>query len=146
MICSTSSRMDQVRHLSRRGRRVLLDGELREDLFERGQLHQRPQARDRVVRDDFAAMKNDDVGTETFDSVKLVGAEEDDFAARGKFLNETAKDQRRANVEAGKRLVEENKFGIMQEGRDEQDFLTHALRVAGDGGVPVVVEREKPEQ
>jgi len=71
-----------------------------------------------------------------------VGAEENDFAAGSEFLDEAAENEGGADVEAGERFVEQNKVRIVEEGGADEDLLAHALGVAGDGGVAVVVEAE----
>ena len=78
---ATSLCMDEIRDLAGHGVGVLLDGELREDAFEGGQLHEGAQTLDGVVGYDLAAMKDDDAGTDALDGVEFVGAEEHDFAA-----------------------------------------------------------------
>ncbi len=67
-------------------------------------------------------------------------AEEHRFTPRSQLLNEAAQDQRGADVEAGEGLIQQQEIGVVHERRSEQDFLAHALRVARDGGVAVIVE------
>ena len=93
----------------------------------------------------LAAVEDDDAGADALDGVEFVGAEEDDFAARGEFLDEAAEDEGRADVEAGEGFVEKNEIGIVEEGGADEDLLAHALGVTGDGGVAVVVEAEDAE-
>ena len=64
----------------------------------------------------------------------------------GQLLNEAAEDERGGDVEAGEGLVEKDQLGVVHEGGGDQDLLAHALGVAGDGGMAVVVEREKTKQ
>ena len=109
------------------GARVLLYGELGEDLFEGGQGQETAEAFDGVVGDDSAAVQDDDVRAETLDGLQLMRAEEHDLATLGELLNETAEHQRRADVEAGKGLIEEDELRVVQERRDEQHLLAHAL-------------------
>src|ERR1035438_1299710 len=95
-----------------------------------------------VVGNEFAAMENNNARADAFDGVEFVRAKEHHLAAHSEFLDEAAQNQCGGYVESRERLVEENQVGIVQEGGNEQDFLAHALRVAGYGGVTVVVERE----
>jgi hypothetical protein len=85
--------MDEVRDLARDGYEVVLDGELREDAFERGQLHEGAEVFDGVVGDDLAAVQNDDVRADALHRLKLMRAEEHDLAAACEFFDEAAQDK-----------------------------------------------------
>ena len=90
-------------------------------------------------------MEDDDARADALDGVEFVGAEENDLAAGGEFLDEAAEDESGADVEAGEGFVEENEVGIVEEGGADEDLLAHALGVAGDGRVAIVVEAEDAE-
>src|ERR1035438_4507034 len=143
---SASLRMDQVCDLARHRVGILFDGELGEDCFQGGQLHQRAETLDGVVGYELAAVEYHNVLANAFDRVKLMRTEEDDLAAHRQLLNQAAQYQRGGHVEPGKRFVEKDQFGIVQEGRRDENLLAHALRVTGDGGVPVVIKREQAQQ
>jgi hypothetical protein len=119
---------------------------VREDVFERRQGHQRPQAFHRIIGDHLAAVENDDARGDALDGLQIVRAEEHDLAARGELLNQAAEHQRRADVETGERFVEQQHLGIVKKRGREQHFLAHALRVGGHRRVTVVVESEQTEE
>jgi hypothetical protein len=110
--------------------------------FEGGGGHEGAEPGDGVVGDDAALVEDDDAVADTFDGFQFVGAEEDDFAAGGEFLDEAAEDKAGADIEAGEGFVEQEKIGVMEEGGGEEDLLAHAFGVGGDGGVAVGVEGE----
>ena len=42
---------------------------------------------DGIIGDELGTVQNDDVGADALDCIEFMGTEEDDFTARGKFLN-----------------------------------------------------------
>ena len=74
-------------------------------------------------------MEHHDVRAQPFDMVEKVGAVEDGLAARRQDRDKVAQDEAGREVEAGLRLVQNEKIGIMQQRGDDQYLLPHALRV-----------------
>jgi hypothetical protein len=73
-------------------------------------------------------MEDQDAGTQRFDEIHAVRAEEDHLAARAQRLQQGAQQDARVDVEAGKRLVEDEEVGIVEERRGNQHALPHPLR------------------
>src|SRR6202522_799652 len=140
------SGMDQIRDLPGHGYRVLLDGQLREDFFERRQRHEGLEPFDRVVGHDASAMQDDDVRADALHGFQFMRAEENHFAPRGQFLDEAAQDQRRTDIEAREWLIQQDEVGIMQQCRGQQHLLPHPLGVGRDGEIAVSVQRQQVQQ
>ena len=75
-----------------------------------------------------------------------VGAVEDHFAARGEGVEQAAQDHGGVDVEAAEGLVEDEQFGIVQQGGEEEDFLAHAFGIGGERRVAVVPEADEAEE
>ena len=73
-------------------------------------------------------------------------AVEDDLAAGGERPNKLLQHERRADIEAGGRFVEDDDRRIVQQRGRDQDLLPHALRIRRQPGVPVVVDVEEAEE
>src|SRR5579872_3246900 len=95
---------------------------------------------DRIVGYDLATMEDDYARRNAFDGFELMGGEKDDLATHRQLFDEAAEDQRGGNVQAGKRLVEQEKIGIVQQRRGEQDLLAHTFRMGRDRSVAVGME------
>ena len=87
---------------------VVLDRELREDVFERRQVHQLAQPGRGVVGDDAAGAQDHHARADLLDRLELVGAVEDDPLFSRQRLDDGAEYQRGRDVEAGHRLVEDD--------------------------------------
>jgi hypothetical protein len=135
-----------VRDVARRLRRVRLQHQLREHLFERPVRHQGTQLIDRVFCDDAAAVQDDDAGAELLDDFEHMRAVEDGLAAAGEQMDEMPEHQRRGDVEAGVRFVEDQDVGIVQQRADDQHFLLHPFRVRADRLLGGIREAEQLEQ
>jgi hypothetical protein len=61
-------------------------------------------------------------------------------------LNQVLEDEGGGDVEAGKRLVEDEDIGIVHKRGNQKDALAHALGVGADGKMTVRKEREKFEE
>ena len=81
------------------------------------------------------AVQNHHVRADALHDFEIVRAEQHHFAARREFLNQAAQHQARGHVEAGKRLVQQDEIGIMQQRGREQHLLAHALGVGRNGGM-----------
>jgi hypothetical protein len=105
---------------------VLLVGVLGEDLLEVGG-ERGFHVFDCVLENHLAFVEDDDSGADLFDDFEDVGAEEDHFAFGGEDFEETAEEEGGVDVEAGEGFVEDEQFGIVEEGGGEEDALAHAL-------------------
>ena len=110
-----------------------LDHQLPEDMLERRQLEQLAQPQDRIVSHDLAVVEDDDVGRDPFDALEHVRAVDHHPALGGERLDQAAQHQRRRDVEAGVRLVEDDDLRIVQQRRRDQDLLPHPLGYADSG-------------
>ena len=106
---------NQVYDLARNFGRILLNSQLRKNVFQRGQRHQRPQTLDGIVGDNLAAMQNDNARADAFNRLEFVGAQQHHLAASGHFLQQISEDERGAHVETGKRLVQKDEVGVVQQ-------------------------------
>ena len=118
-------------------------GQLCEDAFERRLAHQFAKAVDGVVGHHFAAAQDQDSGADLLHHFEHMGAVEDDFAAVGERAQQSAQHQGGGDIQAGEGLVEDQDFGIVQQGGGEEDLLAHAFGVGREGRVAVVPEREE---
>ena len=135
--------LDQV---PRRARRVDVAHELLEDRFE-GSLRERAaKLLHRVVRDHVPVVQHEHARTGLLDRIELVRAIHHGLAGRRERLEEVAEDQRRRRVEPRHRLVEDEQRGIVEQGRRDQDFLPHALRVRRERGLRLCLEAEEFQQ
>ena len=72
-----------------------------------------------------------------------MGAEDDHLALVGKRPHERFEHASGGHVEAGERLVEDHKAGIVKNGGGDENFLPHPFRVRRQGLVPIVVNAEE---
>ncbi len=121
-------------------------GQLREDAFERGLAHQVAQVLDGIVGHHLALAEDQDGGADLLHDLEDVRAVEDDLAAVGECAQQAAEHERGGDVETGEGLVEDEDFGIVEQGGGEQNFLTHALGVGGERLVAIVPEPEGAEE
>jgi hypothetical protein len=139
---SCAHRLDER---ARRRLDVLPHGELDEHVLERGVVLQLAEVVDAVVSHDAGLREDDDFGAELLHDFDYVGAEED----RPSGVRETADDctqhQRRADIETGERLVEDD-GGIVQQGGRNQHLLAPAFGERGERGVAVVGEPQQLQQ
>ena len=103
-------------------------------------------SRRRIVGDDPPGAEDDDARAELLDGLELVRAVKDDPAIGGERPDDGAQDERRADVEAGHRLVENDQLRVVQESRREQHLLPHALRERRQRRVVVDVEAEEMQE
>jgi hypothetical protein len=61
-------------------------------------------------------------------------------------MQQAAEDHGGGDVETGEGLIEDEEFRIVEQGGEEEDFLTHALGVAGERGVATVPEADEAEE
>jgi len=110
--------LNEIRNLARHGPGILLDRQLGEDFLQRRQRHQIAQVFNRIVRDELAAMQRittrDDTRSTVSSSCELKRIT---LPARRQFLDQAAQNQTGTHIEAGERLVEQDQFGIVQQGR-----------------------------
>ena len=71
---------------------------------------------------------------------------EDGFALSGKQFEQIFEQAAGDNIEPAERFIEDEQFGIVQQGRGDEHALAHALGVGGDGRVLPGFEVEKAEQ
>ena len=77
---------------------------------------------DGVVRNHLALVQDHDMRGDTLNSLQFVRAEQNDFAAPGKFPDQISQDESGIDVEPGKRFVQQDDFRIMQQRRGEKNF------------------------
>jgi hypothetical protein len=99
---------------TRAGARVLLLDELREDTLKVGKTHKAGEIAGRRVGEDFAAGDDDDAAADLFDDFENVRDVEDGFALDGQDFEKILEETGRDDVETGKRLIENEKFGIVE--------------------------------
>ena len=75
------------------------------------------QVLDGILEDNFAFVANDDAGANLFDNYEDVGTEEDYFAFVGKDFEEATEEESGVDVETGEGFIEDEKFGVVEEGR-----------------------------
>jgi len=80
------------------------------------------------------------------DHFQDVRAVQEHLVARGERSQQAAQDQGGVDVQPGKRLVQDEQLGIVQQGGQQQDLLAHALGIAGQRGVAVFPEPGQVEQ
>jgi hypothetical protein len=117
------------------GARVLLLNQLRKDAFKIGKAHQPGEIGGRSVGQDPALCNDDDAVADLLDDFKHMRDVEDRFAFCGEQLKQIFEQAAGDNIEAGERLVEDEQFGIVQQGRGDEHALAHSLGVSGDGRV-----------
>jgi uncharacterized protein YbjT (DUF2867 family) len=131
-------------HLARHLVRVGIDRELAEDLLERGELGQLPEASDGVVPDDAALVQNQGVGCHLRDDLENVRAVKDHAPLGGERPHEAPQHEHRRHVETGVGLVEDEQYRIVQQGGRDEHFLAHALGVRRHRRVNVVLQVGDP--
>ena len=104
----------------------LLD-QLGEDALQGGQRHQFGEGVRRSVSDDFSLREDNDAVTDALDCFEHMRDVEDGFALAREQDEEVLEQARGDGVEAGKRLVEDDQLGVVQQGRCDEDALLHAL-------------------
>jgi hypothetical protein len=75
-----------------------------------------------------------------------VGAVENGPPLLPELPDQVLKNQRVSYVKARQRFIENQKLRVIYEGRNEQDALSHSLRVRRDRSVPMRVERKQIEK
>src|ERR1700722_1144495 len=73
-------------------------------------------------------------------------AEQHHLASGRKFLNETAKYKRGANVEPGEGFVQKYKIRIVHQRGCQKHFLAHALGVSRNRHITISMQRKKVQQ
>ena len=81
-----------------------------------------------ALGDHPSLVDDDDARADALDDFQHVRAEEDRAPLCRQAANELLDDQRRAGVETGQRLVQEDDFGPVQERRHDQHLLFHPFR------------------
>src|SRR6266478_3985241 len=99
-----------------------------------------------AVRYDLSFSENDQVGADFFHDFEDMRAIEDGFAAGAQGLNEIFDDESGSDVEAGKRLVQDEQIGIVHESGDEKDALAHALGIRSERNVAMRPQGEELEE
>ena len=92
------------------------------------------------MTDDAAVLENDDARADLLDDFEHVRAEDHHLAFVGKRADEGLQHARGADVESGERLVQNDDARIVEDGRGNQDFLPHALRIGRQRLVAIVVD------
>jgi hypothetical protein len=64
----------------------------------------------------------------------------------GEGMQQAAEDHGGVDVEAGEGFVEDEEFGVVEQGGEQEDFLAHALGVGGERGVAIVPEADEAEE
>ena len=93
--------------------------------------------------DDFAVLDEDDGVASNFDFAEEMGIEEDGGAAFSLVADDVANKASAHGVEAGGRLVEEDKIGFVKESLRETDSLHHAFRKAAQATIAMRGETDK---
>ena len=108
---------------------ILLDDQLTEDFFKRGDLHQISQVFDRVIHHDFSQVDDDDPGAYLFDNLQNVGAIENYFALFAQLIDQILDYQRCFHIQTGEWLIQQKDIRVMEEGGGEEHFLDHSFRI-----------------
>jgi hypothetical protein len=135
-----------LRGCDRPGRGGVFFGEACEHAFERGLVGLFAQALDGVACYHAALTQNKHASADLLHRVEHVRAVEDDLATRSEGMKQFAHRDHGVGVEAGKWLVQDQHFGVVQQRRGEEDLLSHALRVGGHRRVAIVVERKEVQK
>ena len=131
---------------TRAGARVLLLDELREDTLKVGKTHKAGEIAGRRVGEDFAAGDDDDAAADLLNDLENVRDVEDGFALGSQDFEKVFEETGGDDVETGKRLIENEKFRVVEKRRRDEDALAHALGVRGDGRVFPRLEVQETEQ
>ena len=84
---------------------------------------------DGIVRRHPSLAQDQHLRAHFFQHVENMRAVEDHAAPRRQPFHQFAQHQRRGDVQARKRLVENQQVGIVQQRGREQDLLPHAFRI-----------------
>src|SRR5690606_19264049 len=100
---------------------------------------------DAGVGDEAAAADDDDVVGCGFHLAHEVAGEEDGAAFGGEALEEAADPADAFGVEAVDRLIEDEGFGVAEEGGGDAKALVHAEREAADPAVGYIAQANEVE-
>ena len=117
-----------------------------EDAFEGGFGHDFAEAGDGIVGDDAAFAQDEDGVRHLLDDFEDVGAVEDHALPGGEGMQQTAEDHGGVDVEAGEGFVEDEEFGVVEQGGEQENLLAHALGVPSEPGVAIVPEADEAEE
>ncbi len=93
---------------------------------------------------DHAAFADDDqLSTDFFDDLEDMRTVKDKPPFAAENLNKIFDDHGGGNVEAGKRLVQNQDFGIVHERGDQEDSLTHPFGIGGHLDMLITGKRKK---
>ena len=99
-----------------------------------------------IRRDHLSLPQDDDRRADLLDHLEDVRAVEDDLPAGGERANELLQYEGGADVESGRRLVEQDDVRVVQQPGRDQDLLPHAFRIGREPCMPVVVDSEEAEK
>ena len=80
----------------------------------------------RIIGHDASTMDHD-MGANALDCLQLVRTEQHHLSSRSQFLYEAAQHERGSDIGSGERLIQQDKIGIVQEGRREKHLLPQAF-------------------
>src|ERR1700691_1286434 len=95
---------------------------------------------------DGAFTQNQKMRANLLHDLENVGAVENGPPLLPELPDQVLKNQRGSYVKARQRFIENQELRVIHEGRNEQDALSHSLRVRRDRSVPVGVERKQIEK
>src|SRR3954463_3456153 len=137
---------DDVNDLSGDGVDVRREHQRAERVLERSGVDLLAQPHGRRVRGDPPLAQDQDLGADTLHHLELVRAVDDDPAAGGQPLDQATHHQRRADVQAGARLIEHHDGRVVQKRRRQQNLLPHAFRIGAHCGVAIRLQSEDAEK
>lgn len=94
----------------------------------------------RAKRDHFSVIHDRDAVAEAFGLIHIVGGEDDRASGGAELLDEIPELAARLRVETGRRLIEEEKLGVADEGARERETLLLSARESADAGVLLFLE------
>src|SRR6266498_184777 len=99
-----------------------------------------------VIGDDISLSQNQKVRAHLFHNLKYVRTIENRSAFVPQRLDQILQDKRGCHIETGEGLIKYQYLRVVHEGGNEQNALTHSLRVGAHRAMPVGTEREQIEE
>src|SRR5260370_36797298 len=99
-----------------------------------------------VVGDDISLSQNQEMGAHLFDNLQHMRAIENRSALLPEGFDQVFQNQGGCHIEAGEWLIKNQYLRVVHESGDEQDALSHSLRVGADRAMPMGMEREQIEE
>jgi len=88
-------------------------------------------------------VQNHDARTTRSTVLQLMGAEQHDLTTCGQFLDQATQDQRRADIETGKRLVQQEEIGLCRSAAESSTFWRIPFEISRNGRMPSPWKREQ---